>query len=124
MHDKNSYRATLDTHRASARKEVLSALQRIDADRYAALTDQVHDTKDQAIAQLLVESDDAGLKRAMAELQDIDAALQRLDAGAYGRCVACGVDIPTARLTAFPTAKRCLSCQSQHEQKNSARKPT
>ena len=50
------------------------------------------------------------------ELRDIDAARGRLAQGIYGTCVDCGLGIPYARLRAFPTAKRCLSCQQRHEQ--------
>lgn len=75
----------------------------------------MHDTKDQAVTQLLVESGNADLQRAANELQDIDAALLRISSGTYGRCIACGTDIPTGRLAAYPTAKRCLPCQEKHE---------
>ena len=51
-----------------------------------------------------------------AELGDIQAALERLQAGTYGTCTDCGVTIPTARLTAYPTAKRCIDCQTLVEQ--------
>lgn len=47
-----------------------------------------------------------------AELGDIEAALERLDAGTYGQCNDCGATIPPARLNAYPTAKRCIDCQS------------
>lgn len=47
-----------------------------------------------------------------AELGDIDAALERLQAGTYGQCTDCGVTIPPARLNAYPTAKRCIDCQA------------
>lgn len=46
-----------------------------------------------------------------AELARVDAALKRLEAGTYGRCVACGQAIPRARLLAAPEAARCLACQ-------------
>jgi len=49
-------------------------------------------------------------------LTAIDAALKRIAAGSYGLCTACGVDIPTARLHANPTAERCVVCQGQFEQ--------
>ena len=52
-----------------------------------------------------------------AELGDIEAALERLDAGTYGQCTDCGVTIPPARLNAYPTAKRCIDCQTQKEQR-------
>ena len=51
-----------------------------------------------------------------AELGDIEAALERLDAGTYGQCSECGVTIPPARLNAYPTAKRCIDCQILAEQ--------
>jgi DnaK suppressor protein len=115
MYNKESHRALLRARRDIVKGEVFSALGRINDDRYAALADQVHDTKDHAVAQLLVESDNAELRRAATELQDIDAALQRVSAGTYGRCTACGRDIPATRLAAYPTAKRCLPCQEEHE---------
>jgi DnaK suppressor protein len=52
-----------------------------------------------------------------AELVDIDAALERLQAGTYGQCTDCGITIPTARLNAYPTAKRCLGCQTLAEKR-------
>jgi RNA polymerase-binding transcription factor DksA len=42
---------------------------------------------------------------------EIDAALDRIDAGSYGRCVECGNHIPAARLKAAPWAKFCSRCQ-------------
>jgi RNA polymerase-binding transcription factor DksA len=117
MDSRDTFRTTLRERRASVRNDILAAAQRINAEGYAAIADQVHDTKDQALRQLLADSDDAELKRAAAEQQDIDDALQRIDAGAYGRCSACGNAISPARLVAYPTAKRCLPCQTQHEHK-------
>ena len=38
------------------------------------------------------------------------AALERLDAGTYGRCAACGTDIASARLDALPYARQCVAC--------------
>jgi DnaK suppressor protein len=52
-----------------------------------------------------------------AELGDIETALERLDAGTYGQCTDCGVTIPPARLNAYPTAKRCIDCQTVAEQR-------
>ena len=52
-----------------------------------------------------------------AELGDIEAAMERVDAGTYGQCTDCGVTIPPARLSAYPTAKRCIDCQTLAEQR-------
>ncbi len=54
-------------------------------------------------------------EREAAELQAIDAALQRVADGSYGLCLQCGVPIPTARLHAQPTAGRCVDCQARSE---------
>ena len=48
-------------------------------------------------------------------LRQIDAALDRLDAGRYGRCAQCGEEIAASRLKALPFAVRCLDCQEARE---------
>jgi DnaK suppressor protein len=50
-----------------------------------------------------------------AELGALAQALERLDAGQYGQCKDCGVEIPEARLNAYPAALRCISCQTTFE---------
>lgn len=54
-------------------------------------------------------------ERETAELNAIDAALQRIADGSYGLCIDCGVQIPTARLHANPAALRCVACQDKQE---------
>jgi len=49
------------------------------------------------------------------EVQQIDAALARLDAGEYGRCRECGQDIDPRRLAALPHATHCAACAEGHE---------
>ncbi len=49
------------------------------------------------------------------ELDEIDAAQARLEAGTYGVCERCAGPIPLARLRAMPTARHCLSCQRRDE---------
>lgn len=51
------------------------------------------------------------------ELRDIEDALQRMDAGHYGICQDCGDSIDVKRLTAYPTARRCIDCKQAFEQK-------
>ncbi len=45
------------------------------------------------------------------ELDDIDAALAKLDAGTYGTCVDCGKQIDAARLEFRPNSIRCVTCK-------------
>lgn len=53
--------------------------------------------------------------RESAELDAIDAALQRIADGVYGVCVDCGQIIPVARLHATPETPRCIACQEKLE---------
>jgi DnaK suppressor protein len=45
-----------------------------------------------------------------AELEMIDAALGRMEAGTYGLCITCGDTIAIERLTALPYATTCIKC--------------
>lgn len=44
-------------------------------------------------------------------LQQVEAALQRMVTGAYGKCERCGNEIDFARLKAMPQATLCMTCQ-------------
>jgi len=49
-------------------------------------------------------------------LAQAEHALDRLDAGTYGRCERCGNPISKARLEAFPSVTLCVTCK-QHEER-------
>ncbi len=49
------------------------------------------------------------------ELDEIEAALRRIDEGSYGCCEACGGPMGLQRIRAIPEARFCLSCSGQHE---------
>lgn len=49
------------------------------------------------------------------ELDEIDAARTRLEAGVFGACETCHKAIPLTRLRAIPTARRCAACQAESE---------
>ena len=46
------------------------------------------------------------------EARRVEAAIQRIDEGEYGTCIACGEPIPAKRLEADPTAATCIACAS------------
>jgi RNA polymerase-binding transcription factor len=48
-------------------------------------------------------------------LSRVDAALVRLDAGAYGNCTECQGEITKNRLRAMPFAVRCTECEDRRE---------
>ena len=45
-------------------------------------------------------------------LAGIEAALARMDRGAYGTCVECATPIPVERLEILPAVDLCMTCQS------------
>jgi DnaK suppressor protein len=48
-------------------------------------------------------------------LAQIETALERLVAGTYGRCAACGAPITPSRLAALPYATRCVTCADRRD---------
>lgn len=49
------------------------------------------------------------------ELQQIKAALARIEAGEYFYCSRCGAEIPAARLELLPFCTTCVSCAEKME---------
>jgi len=47
---------------------------------------------------------------AIEELAEIDAALQRIEAGTYGICITCGDFISRQRMEARPASTECVDC--------------
>lgn len=45
----------------------------------------------------------------------IDEALERIEAGEYGKCIHCGEPVQEKRLEAVPWARHCLRCQDLQE---------
>jgi DnaK suppressor protein len=68
----------------------------------------------EALAECATSVPDPVAQRRSADLQatldEIEAALARIDAGTYGACVRCGADIPVERLQMRPFAGACVSC--------------
>ena len=57
---------------------------------------------------------EAILHSARGQRDEVLAALLRIEQNTYGRCVACGGEIPEGRLDARPDAARCVGCQAKH----------
>ena len=77
--------------------------------------DDVTDAKDSADVEARVVVADAEVERDLAELRDVNLALQRVEDGTYGICNDCGNRIDPRRVLAQPTALRCLDCQALAE---------
>jgi DnaK suppressor protein len=50
--------------------------------------------------------------------RQVEAALDRIEAGEYGECQGCGEEIELRRLGARPEAALCLECQSRRERRD------
>lgn len=48
-------------------------------------------------------------------LSEVSEALMRVQQGSYGKCEACGEEIPRMRLEVFPSARYCVACQEEVE---------
>lgn len=46
-------------------------------------------------------------------MQEIDAAVERMEKGTYGRCESCGEPIGAERLDARPVARLCMACKQR-----------
>ena len=57
----------------------------------------------------------ADIERDRREIEQVHAALGRMDRGTYGRCLSCGAGIPGERLRAEPSAELCQVCQARAE---------
>ena len=55
------------------------------------------------------------LHRGSQKLEAVNRALERIQNESYGKCAACGVNIPEERLEYLPTTSLCLTCQSLKE---------
>ncbi len=44
------------------------------------------------------------------DLDDVEAAMKRLEEGTYGRCEVCGSPLAAEQLEAHPAARRCPLC--------------
>ena len=84
-----------------------------DADRVLeAIPDQVHPPGEHEIAPSEGVEIEMFLERGdKARVDEIDAALERLKTGTFGKCCECGAEIPAARLEAVPFARYCMTCE-------------
>ncbi len=73
---------------------------------------------EQATETLERELDLGVLQSVDGELTELQAAIERLDAGKYGVCEVCGKSIPDGRLEAMPAARYCVDDQAKIDREN------
>ncbi|MGN7949229.1 TraR/DksA family transcriptional regulator [Microbacterium sp. 22215] len=105
-------RSRLESLRTLASERVATtaaALAELMHDREGSNDDDEHDPEGVTLSSEWSRL--TGLAEAAAsELQQVDDAIARLDAGTYGVCANCGRPIPTARLEVRPFATHCVAC--------------
>ena len=109
----NDLKAILESRRSEIVRELHDKIRAVRSDGIAD-----RDVLEDAERSELDLQDDIGfaliqLKTEM--LNQIDAALRRLDEGKYGDCFECGAEIAKARLRALPFAVRCRDCEQSRE---------
>ncbi|MCM2307370.1 MAG: TraR/DksA family transcriptional regulator [Sulfuritalea sp.] len=106
----------LDRNYKALLEEVRDELETPQHEQYIELIDRgPTDSADEAIGDALADINLAIIDRHVRDIRDIEAARVRIEDGSFGTCVDCGDEIGFERLQAYPTAKRCLGCQQQHE---------
>jgi len=79
------------------------------------LIQMAKDGGDRGLAELRESTIFSLIELKVEEIETIEEALQRIEAGKYGRCRDCSRWIRPARLQVRPYAVRCRSCQENQE---------
>jgi RNA polymerase-binding protein DksA len=112
---------TIDTDHFRAqllkeRERVQNAVTHLHNDHQGRLDEDIDETSgpsDNHIADTATATLDREIDYTLADnsgqvLSEIDAALQRIEDGTYGKCRMCGKEIGTERLEAYPWASLCI----------------
>jgi DnaK suppressor protein len=99
-------------------KDRLSALEAAFVSRLGELVDQRDSLAD--TTDIASEESDRDMTLRMQDherkvVDDIRAALKRINEGEYGVCEACGDEVGDRRLLARPTARHCIDCMTEIE---------
>jgi DnaK suppressor protein len=86
-------------------------------DEMAAIEQQETELEESAQKDRLTRLTSRLKERDRQKIREIDAALDRLTTGSYGKCDKCGRDIRIDRLRALPTTTLCIDCAAARESK-------
>jgi DnaK suppressor protein len=104
--------------RAELQADIREDLEESEHQSFSDLVGEVRDSGDESNAELAAGSERAVLSRHADASNDVDGALKRITDGSYGMCIDCNGEISTERLSAYPTAKRCIACQVRYEKQH------
>jgi DnaK suppressor protein len=106
------------------RRRVTAAIENLHEDHPGSMAEETGEDAvfDNHLADTATETYDRELDYTLEEnsehvLADINAALERIEAGTYGICAKCGKQIAEERLDARPWATLCIDCQRERERR-------
>lgn len=112
----------LRTKLLAQRRELFRQAAQTEDDLLWLETDVEREAEERGRTETMVRLLDRLDERAKREIEAIDRALTKIEAGSYGRCEGCGDDIPVARLQAIPWAATCLVCSEAGEANEALRR--
>jgi DnaK suppressor protein len=112
MADMNGARGRLEVERQQTMRRLASLRHDFHAVVAASQDTNADDEHDPEGATIAFERSQVGalLRQAERGIEEIDAALRRVDDGTYGCCEVCGSPIGKGRLEARPAARTCIRC--------------
>jgi RNA polymerase-binding transcription factor len=100
-------RTTLEERRDEIRARVAELAKRPELGAAQGFGKRIGDGTTEAISRIT----EIGVGRSLeTTLARTERALEKLDEGTYGRCDACGGEIPPRRLEAMPDSVVCVTC--------------
>ena len=110
------------TRLLDARRQVVGAIDNIHAENPGSLGDETDETtyQDNHLGDVATVTFDREMASTLEDnsthvLNEIDAALARIDDGTFGTCSSCGEAIGTERLEALPWATLCIEDKRKQE---------
>jgi DnaK suppressor protein len=100
---------------AALRADIARELRKYDDERFGLIATNVADSAELSIADVIGDVYLAEIERDVSELCDVENALKRINAGAYGICIDCAEAVDPMRLEFNPQAARCVRCQENAE---------
>ncbi|HEX4169974.1 MAG TPA: TraR/DksA family transcriptional regulator [Bryobacteraceae bacterium] len=97
------------------RTDLTREIANFDEDARDSRTAEVEDPIDAVVSSEAKSLAFGGSNTAAEMLEQVDAALQRIETGEYGICVDCGEPIEPKRLEAVPWTPYCLKDQEKHD---------
>jgi RNA polymerase-binding protein DksA len=107
----------LSEREAQLQRELQANRQRAASETFERIAGEAPDPGDVAVADNATDAMRAARERGYEKLLEVQAALERIEAGTYGICMHCGEPIDARRLKAFPTARYDVEHEDEQERK-------